>query len=76
MIFINSLHQLLSIIITYNQSEKKQVSFYYIGSIQHPENSIIALVTNDISISHRPIGIKSNDSKFSIEDEQSEYLGK
>jgi len=56
--------------------KKKQVSFYYIGSIQHPENSIIALVGNDIPIFHRPIGIKSNDSKFSIEDDQSEYLGK
>jgi hypothetical protein len=39
-------------------------------------HSIIALVEDNFPIYNRPIGIKSNDSQFSIEDKQSEYLGK
>ncbi len=60
----------------YRYQKKQQISFYYIGGIQNPVHSIIALVEDNFPIYSRPIGIKNNDSHFSIKDEQSEYLGK
>ncbi|CAF3219203.1 unnamed protein product [Rotaria sp. Silwood2] len=46
-----------------------------LGNIQDPTHSIIALVENNFPIYSRPIGIRTNHSKFSIADERSEYLG-
>ncbi|CAF0775771.1 unnamed protein product [Rotaria sp. Silwood1] len=45
------------------------------GNIRDPTNSIIALVDNNFPIYSRPIGIRTNHSKFSIANERSEHLG-
>ncbi|CAF3308949.1 unnamed protein product [Rotaria socialis] len=48
---------------------------YSLGTIQDPAQSIIALVDTNFSTFNRPIGIRTNHSRFSITDERSEYVG-
>ncbi len=73
-LFICELH---SLVFLYQLlAMRLSLCFYYTGSIQNPKGSIIALVEGDVSIYGRPNGISAIDSKFSIANERSQYLGK
>lgn len=54
----------------------KSYLYDFLGGIQDPTSSILAIVENNYSNYNRPTGIRTNHSKFSIADERSEYLGK
>ncbi len=59
-----------------NQKNIENISFYHTGSIQDPMTSTIAFIEENDSHLNIKNRILVDDSRFLIEDETSQYLGK